>query len=55
MSHIVVSVDRVSEDPEIVHAWQEVEDAELFAWLIAHLCEKIRRFDLYPVLVEHEP
>ena len=53
--HIVVRVDRVAEDPEVVHAWQEVEDAELFVLLIADSCEKIGCIDLYPVLFKHEP
>ena len=48
-------VDRVAEDPEVINAGQEVEDAQGAVLLVADVTAHVISIDLDPVLLKHEP
>ena len=54
MVHVVVFVDGVAEDPEVVHARQEIDDAESVVLIWTDVSEHVLALDLDPVLLKHE-
>jgi len=53
--NIIVLEDRVSEDPEVVNARDEVNDTKGIVLQLADVCNHIFSADLNPMAVKHEP
>ena len=53
--NIVVPVDRVTEHPEVLCAWQEVDEAQGVVLSLTNIGQQIASSDLNPMTTSHDP
>ena len=55
MINIVVPVDRVTKHPEVLSAWQEVDEAQSVVLSLTNIGQQIASSDLNPMTTSHDP